>query len=158
MSKPFRVAIMAVNYQFSVWTAEVIQFLQEIPEVEISLLIFEGKRRIAQPAPPVPRLERLFKALRDGSLLAKVLDRFNWLGSKSLWPRYRRWQAGRGRLPSERPVNLSETLAEVPVLVCNTQAKGRFAEIFYADDVSTIRTYELDAILKFGFNIVHGDV
>lgn len=157
MSK-FRLGIMASGHQFPRWAADAIDCLMEIPELEVCLLIVEGRRRLGAPVDQRPAWKRLLNAVKDRSLASKMLARLNWLDSKSLWTHYVRWQQRHQRVPAQMPVDLSRQLAQIPLITCDTQAKGRFAEVFLEADVEKIRSYQLDAILKFGFNILHGQV
>ena len=159
--RPIRVGIMASSTQFPEWVADAIDFVAEVPGVEISLLILEGKRRIP-PAPLAPRPQtwwgRIRTAWQDGSLGEKIRGRVDWLNSKSLYLRYRRWQLSSRRIPCEKMVDLSGLLAGVPRIVCNTRAKGRFAEVFDESDVAIVADYKLDWIFKCAFNIIHGPI
>jgi hypothetical protein len=91
-------------------------------------------------------------------LRAKLRERLEWWNSRSLFARYRRWQISSGRLPTEKIVDLSGLFAGVPQIICNTRAKGRFAEVFEEEDVAYISGCQLDWIFKCGFNIIHGPI
>lgn len=42
-------------------------------------------------------------------------------------------------------------------IYCKTNDKG-FSQYFYEDDIEKIKTYKLDFILRFGFNIIRGEI
>jgi len=54
-------------------------------------------------------------------------------------------------------VNLNVGIADVDSVSCMVVKKGR-AEHFKPDDVASIRSYKLDFILRFSFNIIHGEI
>ena len=58
---------------------------------------------------------------------------------------------------AKRPVSLKPELQAVDVLPCRVEQKG-FAEYFSPSDLETIQRYELEFILRFGFNIIRGEI
>ncbi len=46
----------------------------------------------------------------------------------------------------------------IPQIHCKTLLKGKYSEHFSPEDLKTIRDYQPDFILKFGFGILRGDV
>jgi len=55
-------------------------------------------------------------------------------------------------------VAVEDVLNKVDVLNCTTTKKGKFSEYFSQDDIDHISSYKLDFILRFGFNIIRGDI
>lgn len=49
-------------------------------------------------------------------------------------------------------------LEGVPAISCVVEKKGRYSQYFSPADVERIRSHELDIILRFGFNIIRGDI
>src|SRR5262249_8427405 len=41
---------------------------------------------------------------------------------------------------------------------CTTLRKGKWSEYFSEQDIAAIRSYDLDFILRFGFNIIRGEI
>jgi hypothetical protein len=48
--------------------------------------------------------------------------------------------------------------AGVPRIACKPEQKGKWSQYFTATDIETIRSYDLDFILKFAFGIIRGEV
>lgn len=54
--------------------------------------------------------------------------------------------------------NCSDLLKDVAQMECVTVKKGKFNEYFSEADCTKIRTYQLDFMIRFGFNIIKGDM
>jgi len=60
--------------------------------------------------------------------------------------------------PSEKKIiELHPEMPEASILKCTVDKKG-YSEYFSSQDVEKIRSYELDFILRFGFNIIRGEI
>lgn len=57
-----------------------------------------------------------------------------------------------------RPVDMASTLAQVPSIRCTVIRKGKFSQYFSEADIAEIRKYDLDFILRFGFNVIRGGI
>jgi len=57
-----------------------------------------------------------------------------------------------------RPVDMASTLAQVPSIRCTVVRKGKFSQYFSEADIAEVRRYDLDFILRFGFNIIRGEI
>ena len=58
---------------------------------------------------------------------------------------------------SRHLVSLESSLKGVPSIRCRVEKKG-FSEIFNDQDVERIKSHNLDFILRFGFNIIRGEI
>ena len=58
---------------------------------------------------------------------------------------------------SRQLVSLESLLKGVPNIRCRVEEKG-FSEIFTDQDVERIKSHNLDFVLRFGFNIIRGDI
>jgi hypothetical protein len=106
--------------------------------VKPALLIIDSR----PPLPPKPLIKRF------GTLLRLRVNFF------SLYSRYYvKWQA-----LASQPVDLSGGLKEVPRIRCEVTKKGKFSEYFNPQDIAAIRDHNLDFLLRFGFNIIRGDI
>jgi hypothetical protein len=57
------------------------------------------------------------------------------------------------------PVENAESLfSAVPKIECQTTRKGKWSEYFNPRDIASIREHKLDFILRFGFDIIRGDI
>ncbi len=60
--------------------------------------------------------------------------------------------------PQARKIeDLNNILSDIPILNCNPETKG-FSEFFQHDDIDKIKSHNLDFILRFGYNIIRGDI
>jgi hypothetical protein len=59
---------------------------------------------------------------------------------------------------STRRVNMTNFLSKFPSVRCKTIKKGKFSQYFSREDIQTIRGYDLDFILRFGFGIIRGEI
>jgi hypothetical protein len=55
-------------------------------------------------------------------------------------------------------VDLSATLAGVPRMNVQVVCRGRFSEYFESRDIEIIRSHKLDFLIRFGFNIIRGEI
>jgi len=62
------------------------------------------------------------------------------------------------KIPAFEHVAVADVLNDINVLNCTTTKKGKFSEYFKQGDIDQIKTYNLDFILRFGFNIIRGDI
>ena len=86
----------------------------------------------------------------------------------SLWSKIRR--AGPSRIlfnlylrtlfrpRSMRTQDMSDVFADIPRVSCVAEKRGRWSQHFCAADLDAIRARDLDMILRFGFNIIRGEV
>ncbi len=126
-----RFAIMCGGTTFQAWQARCIRKLMEMGNVKPVLLIVDGRRSSA-----VSKLRKLNPDQMLGLAFRRLLS----------------------RPPVLKPVDLSAELADVPRLVCSPTTKGRFSEYFSKEDLEKIKEYDLDFVLRFGFNIIRGDI
>ena len=103
-----------------------------------ALLILDAR----PPLPPKPLAARLGRLLRLKINLFSIYSRYY------VNPRAR----------ASRPVELSQILAGVPQQRCVVQKRGKFSEYFDPADVAAIRGHQLDFMLRFGFNIIRGEI
>ena len=78
-------------------------------------------------------------------------------GRNTLWHVYKRLFVA-GRLQSAKRVNMSEELGDLPVLSCKATLRGKYSQYFTDGDVAAIRAHNLDFIIRFGFNIIRGEI
>ena len=62
------------------------------------------------------------------------------------------------KVPAFEHVAVSDVLNHIDILSCSTTKKGKFSEYFAEADISAIKNHKLDFILRFGFNIIRGDI
>jgi len=134
--KSLRFGIMCKGTTFELWQAHCLRELMALPGVEPALLIVDAQAR-------KPKVRK--------SLWQRITNK------QLVWNAYQR-ACVRGKLRSEEPVDLSRELVGVPRISCTVETRGKFSQYFSAEDVATMRSHRLDFILRFGFNIIKGDV
>jgi hypothetical protein len=92
----------------------------------------------ARKTPEISRFRRLLRKKRDTFLFTFSDNRFFKPAAK-------------------QDVDLHKDLVGIDTLSCLVSKKG-FSEYFNEGDVSAIREYRLDFILRFGFNIIRGEI
>lgn len=127
-----RFAVMCNSFSFQRWQADAILDLQKKGH-QIVLLIQDSRHSSVAE-------ER--KTARRCSLSRHL---FNFLMRKLFDP------------DAKRMVDLSETLQQVDTIRCRVTEKG-FSEYFTDADIDVIKTHHPDFILRFGFNIIRGEV
>jgi hypothetical protein len=130
--------------------AEVVDHILQSNFARFELLIFnaEEQNKAAEPAPQ----RSLFKKVTD---LLRNSDRRKRL----LFELYQRWDR-RNVVSSEDPlavVDCSARLAHVESISV-TPIRKRFVHRFPADAIESIRKKQLDVLIRFGFNILRGDI
>lgn len=156
-----RVGVMCYGTTFPSWEAHVVRQLRQVEGVEIALLIEDvthgpletgGEPEVSRSSPsPLTRMKMAYWAWR-----AKKRKPIAW--STLLWRGYRRVAKRLRHSQCDAPADLSVMLQGVPVMRCRVRTEGKYSQYFSADDVATIRTHELDVILRFAFNIIRGEV
>jgi len=129
-----RVGILCAGEVFQRWQADAIRAVMAVPGVHLVLIV--EHERIAVPAP---------------SLIQRIL-RHPWRIALYLAWR-RRWfkPAAMGT------VDLSTDLRDIPRMRCRVEQRG-YGQYFGARDIEVLRGKRLDVLLRFGFNILRGEI
>ena len=132
-----RFGLMCHGPILQAWQAAALDDLLNAGPFQLALLI--------RPAPSPDVRQRGLGKLRDPEVRRTLL-----------WRLYQRLRLR--RLRSGRPVDRSKAFEAVDVVTCAVERRGRHSEYFSETDVETIRSYDLDFILRFGFGIIRGDI
>lgn len=130
-----RVAILCNGSVFEAWEAACIREVMALPFAEVVLRI----------APPEQ------EAAARG--FGQKLLHYPW--KLLLWNRLDKKSK---TISARRPVDMNSELAAVPLLYCLPEKKGKYSEYFSEADLATIRTHQPDIILRFGYNIIRGEI
>lgn len=76
---------------------------------------------------------------------------------RGFWEAYNNGCVARRSRAVER-VDSSGILGGLPVLHVQPELRGRYSQHFPPDAIETIRSYDLDVLLRFGFGILHGEI
>jgi len=112
--------------------------LLEIPGVQLTLLIVDARPRV----PRNPWWRRLVTLLRLRGVLYSIYMRY------FVEP----------YCDAISKEDVSSLVNGVPRQECHVRLKGKFSEYFSEEDIAAIRSYELDFILRSGFNIIRGEI
>jgi hypothetical protein len=146
---PLRVGLLVDGASLPRCFAEVVDHIVESDFATIELVVFNaGATRSAGEAPPRSLIGKVVRTLRDPRLREKFL-----------FILYRRWD-NRHAVPSIDPdalVDCSPRWTRVETMQVDPITK-RFVHRFPDDAVERIRAKELDVLIRFGFNILRGDI
>jgi len=129
-----RVGILCDGTTFQRWQAEAIRHLLAVPGVEPVLLVVNASRA----------------GERKG--LADRVVKYPF--SRALYLRYRKYHFKPAAMARE---DLSGLLQGVPVLNCTPERSGP-TDSFREEDLDAIASHRPDVLLRFGFNILQGDI
>src|SRR4051812_38862639 len=118
---------------FETWQANIVDALLAVDNVHLSLVILNAAPARATNWAKLARL-------RHRSLLYRAYRDFVF------------------RPQANRPKDMGWMLTNTPVLRCKADKVGRYSQYFHEQDVSTIQNFDLDFIMRFGFNIIRGDI
>jgi len=134
--RKIRFGIMCNGTTFPGWEAACLRKLLALDNVEPALLIIDK-----DSSTPPNNWERLKKLKNFKKLFWNIYSFLVYRRSRAM-----------------RPVDMKSTLAKVPSIRCKVTRKGKFSQYFSKDDIAEIRKYDLDFILRFGFNIIRGEI
>lgn len=145
-----RIGLLLDSTTLSKFFAEIVDHIEQSNFAKIELLIF-NQEAIEQDAAPPPRR----------SLLRKIIDTLRDAKSRRtiFFNLYQRWDV-RNEEPStnpDTPADFAERLAHVTSMHVAPITK-RFVHRLPDDAVAQIREKKLDVLIRFGFNILRGDV
>lgn len=133
MAMKLRFGVMCNNYTLQQWQHRIVDELLALGHEPVMLIM---------PAPlPVQKKNRLFRK-------PQTAHQF-WL--------YRFCERFLFRPPSRLIVAMNDSLRALPVRDCTITTKG-YSQYFDNADIEFIRSQRLDFILRFGFNIIRGDI
>ena len=133
--KKLKFGILCNSLVFEAWEAACIKQLLQHPAIELQLLVVNQEAH--SPRPTV--LQKL-KAYPYKSFLFRAYKRY-LLKAKAF-----------------QNISLEEQFKTIPKLECTTIKKGKHSAYFDEKDVAHIKAFDLDFMLRFGFNIIKGDI
>ncbi len=158
-NKTLRIGIMCNGLNFSAWEAETIHHLINTKDVSLALLIGDADR--IDPT----RKNNINSDLQHQNIIKKVLRRILNIFQKflrffktPLWHRYQRFVNKSFPADYDRQVSMKDELINVDMIYCRTYKKGKYSQYFTESDLKKIKSYNLNMILRFGFNIIRGEI
>jgi hypothetical protein len=133
-----RIGIMLDSYASSAWVARIVEDIQASGFAKIELVVLNT------PAPPA---EVSFK---------KRLKNY-W--KLALYHRYEQWDYERNKTKpdAKAATDLSSLLRDVPAITVHPLRKG-FTDRIPEEELQSIRSHNLDVMLRFGFRIIRGGI
>lgn len=80
---------------------------------------------------------------------------YNWMINDFIYHFYLKFFC---KANSRKNVDCTDLLKDIRQIKCKTIRKGKFSEYFSQESISIIKNNQLDFILRFGFNIIRGDI
>ena len=144
---PLRVGLLLDGYQLSGFFSRIIEDIQASNFARLEMLVFRKKAPV-EPAPA--------KKSRTGNLIERIRDPKQ--RSHILYEMY--LKLDQRMRPPNHPldrVDCSKTLAGIESIEVEPIGK-KFVHRFPPEALEKIRAKDLDVILRFGFNILHGEI
>ena len=158
-NKTLRIGIMCNGLTFSAWEAETIRYLMNTKDVSLELLIGNSNRlepnwnnHIFNGNPSQNIIKRVLRPP------VRIYRRFIRNLKSPLWNRYERFINKHYTADCDVQVSLKDELIDVDMMYCRTTKKGKYSQYFSDIDLKKIESYKLDMILRFGFNIIRGEI
>jgi hypothetical protein len=145
-AKPLRIGVLIDGFEIARAFRSVLMDIQASDFAQLELVVV-NRQPDALPKPPAGRLSRYLRLLRDGDrrrfVLASLFSKFDQRRVKDPNPR--------------EPVDCTDLLGRCQRLDVLPVTK-RFVHRFPPEAVAALRSLDLDVVLRFGFNILRGDV
>jgi hypothetical protein len=137
--EPLRVGVMLDALQVPAWIARILRQLLRADFVHLALVVLNGE------TPAAPRtLDRLRRPRRDRLLF----NLYHRLDSRIF----------RSTPDAFAPEDMADELVGVPAITAEPSRPKPFEHRFSAETVDEIRAARLDVAVRFGFNIIRGDI
>jgi len=137
--------IMCSGPEFHDWQAECIRNLRQMKDVNLKLLIIDDSN-----SSDTSGLSGKISTIKEYKNRTSAKDAIN----KTAWWLYRKpFDAP----PCKSKVDVSTELEPIDRIACDVKEEG-FSQYFYEDDLSDIREYNLDFVLRMGFGIIRGEI
>ncbi len=127
---------MCHDLTFRHWQAICIKYLLAFKGVELVLVISDGR--------PAQMPHGLFQKLMRYPYRNLFFNLFEKLVLR--------------KIPAMKPDSLNASLKKIQQLVCEPERQNRYTDVFSAEDCATIASHKPDFILRFGFNILRGEI
>ncbi len=132
--RKLRFGIFCNSYLFKKWQLKTIEHLLNSGNAELVLLVINASSN---------QKDSLFKKINS------------WLGKHFVFKLYQKFFY---HPDSINEIDLSQRYRNIPSIDCSVKMKGKYSEYFSDEDISAIRNYDLDFMLRFGFNIIRGEI
>ena len=128
--------------------ASVLDHVRQCDFAKLVLRVYHQPAALPRPPAKQNLAQRAFSILGDAKRRKKLL-----------WNAYERLDASQTAAEAAflGPVDITESLKDIPRVDVTPISKG-FAHRFSAEALEAVRGYELDVLIRFGFNILRGEI
>jgi hypothetical protein len=148
-ARPLRVGLLLDTAALPRCFAEVVDHIAQSNFARLELVVFNtDERKAAQPRPPRSPLRKMFNVLTNRRNRKSLLF--------SLYARSDRRRVAPSVDPLS-PVDCSGRFQHIDAISVTPLAKG-FTHRFPVDAIENIRERQLDVLIRFGFNILRGEI
>ncbi len=140
---PLRVGVLLNHGLLPAWVAEVLEHISRSNFARLELVVYNGEHEAKRS-----KLRKAIDLLRDEKRRRGLLFHL-----------YARWDRKRIAGPADpfRATDCSPYLKDVDSIVV-TPLRERFAQRFQEADLCRVRQMNLDVLIRFGFNILRGEI
>jgi hypothetical protein len=124
--------IMCESNYLAEWQARCVRNLMQEPNIKLKLIIQSSESKTS------PRSR--FRKIKLKRILYLLYNKYFF------------------RPSCNEPADMSEWYKDALVVKCEVTLKGKFSQYFKQEDVDLIKSHHLDFILRFGFNIIRGEI
>ena len=133
---------MCNGYVFKDWQVKAIESLLKTDNIKLSLFIINAE-------------SNTLSKHSQFSILNSQFSIFSYPYKHLIWRIYKRFCY---KAASEKLTDIYNDYKDVPSIKCQTIKKGKYSEYFSEEDLTKIKSYNLDFIIRFGFNIIRGEI
>ena len=130
-----RVAVLSRGDSFESWEANALRAAYELPFAEIVLVVEDGSE------------------VQTHRSFANRVGNYTW--SRLFW---NRWFRKFGKVSATEHVTVSDLFATAAKMKVVPELRGKFSQHFSSADIEKIKSFQPDVILRFGFNILRGEI
>jgi hypothetical protein len=135
MNKSMKFGILCNSFEFEAWEVACIDNLLRHPQIELKLLVMNNEKILSK----TPFIQKLRKYPYRNFL-------------------YRAYKRYKLKAASYKRISLESRFNDIALLNCSTIKSGKFSAYFSEQDIAAIKSHNLDFMLRFGFNIIKGEI
>jgi hypothetical protein len=140
-----KIGILLKNFNdLENYELRIIQKIFDDSELDLSLIIFDGRTKSKNPRSFKNKISRL---IRSKNILGKLFYNIQYKIEKFIFK-------NKLTIDKKRIINLLNNIEKISL---SPERKG-FLDIFSIEDSQTIKNYKLDILLRHEFNIIRGDL
>ncbi len=127
--------ILCNSFEFEAWEVACIDNLLRHPQIELKLLVMNHQETLTKPT------------------FIQKLKKYPY--RNFLYRAYKRYKL---KAASYKRISMESRLKDIDILNCSTIKLGKYSAYFSEQDIAAIKSHNLDFMLRFGFNIIKGEI